>query len=257
MNGLALCAGIGGLELGVSLAEPGYRTVGYVERDPYAASCLVARMEESSLDPAPIWDDLATFDGTPWRGAVDLVTAGFPCQPFSAAGSKRGVYDHRWLWPDIERIIGEVQPGLIFLENVHGFVRRGLGAVAGGLAEMGFSAEWGHFSAAGVGAPHKRTRFFLLAAHPDRWGREELGLSEQGGFECQGGDESDGRTCPWFVQDWKAAVRRGGLPQPTIRRVDDGAAFRVDRLRCLGNGVVPRVAQRAYETLKVMLHERP
>ena len=116
MNGLALCAGVGGLELGLTLAIPGYRTVGYVEREAFSASTLVGRMEEEALGPAPVWDDLSTFDGRPWRGKVDIVTAGFPCQPFSAAGKGLGTEDERWLWPDIERVIREVQPRWVFLE---------------------------------------------------------------------------------------------------------------------------------------------
>ena len=88
--GLSLCAGAGGLDLGLALAEPGYRAVGYVERDAFAAAVLVARMEDQTLDQAPVWDDLAGFDGRPWRGAVDLVSAGYPCQPFSVAGTVQG-----------------------------------------------------------------------------------------------------------------------------------------------------------------------
>lgn len=91
--GLSLCSGAGGLDLGLAIACPGYRAVGYVERETYAAAILVARMEDATLDPAPVWDDLATFDGRPWRGAVDVVTAGYPCQPFSVAGKRKGSDD--------------------------------------------------------------------------------------------------------------------------------------------------------------------
>ena len=129
MNGLALCAGVGGLELGLSLAIPGYRTVGYVERDTYAAATLVARMADSALDTALVWDDITTFDGRPWRGVVDIVSAGFPCQPWSAAGQRRGTKDKRWLWPDIARIVREVGPMLVYLENVPGLLAGGLGHV--------------------------------------------------------------------------------------------------------------------------------
>lgn len=94
MNGLALCAGVGGLELGLRLAiGPSYRTVCFVEREAFAAATLVARMEDEALDQAPVWDDLTTFDGRPWCGVVDLVAAGFPCQPLvrrrPAAGDRR------------------------------------------------------------------------------------------------------------------------------------------------------------------------
>lgn len=164
MLGLSLCSGVGGLELGLKLAlGDAYRCVGYVERDAYAAAALVARMEDEALDRAPIWDDLESFDGAAWRGCVDLVSAGFPCQPFSQAGKQLGKEDDRWLWPLVERIIRDVEPRYVVLENVPGIVRHGLDAVAGGLADLGFDAEWDLFSAAGVGAPHKRLRFFLVA----------------------------------------------------------------------------------------------
>ena len=102
---------------------PGYRTVGHVERETYAAAILVARMEDAALDPAPVWDDVATFDGRPWRGAVDIVTAGYPCQPFSVAGKRRGADDPRHLWPHVARIVGEVEPPFVFLEMTNPSVR--------------------------------------------------------------------------------------------------------------------------------------
>ena len=97
LHGLSLCAGVGGLDLGLHIVCPGYRTVGYVEREAYAAAALVARMADKALDPAPVWDDLTTFDGRPWRGVVDILTAGYPCQPFSIAGRRLGEADPRHL----------------------------------------------------------------------------------------------------------------------------------------------------------------
>tara|TARA_Y100000310_G_scaffold153791_1_gene153292 strand:- start:8754 stop:9749 length:996 start_codon:yes stop_codon:yes gene_type:complete len=165
MNGLALCAGVGGLELGLSLAIPGYRCVGYCERDSYAASAIVARMEESTLDQAPIWDDIGSFKGELYRNRVDIVSAGFPCQPFSVAGRRDGTRDERWTWEDIARIIREVRPRYVFLENVPGLLTDtgGYGTVLASLAQVGFDAEWDVFSAEGVGAPHLRRRVFILA----------------------------------------------------------------------------------------------
>jgi DNA (cytosine-5)-methyltransferase 1 len=158
-----LCSGYGGFELGFKLAGINARTVAHVERDTYAAATLVARMAEAHLDQAPIWDDLTTFDGQAWRGKVDCITAGFPCQPFSAAGKQLGVEDDRWIWPAIKRIIFDVGPSFVFLENVPQLVRGGLAFVLSDLAQLGFDAEWGLYSAAEVGAPHKRERFWLLA----------------------------------------------------------------------------------------------
>jgi DNA (cytosine-5)-methyltransferase 1 len=159
---MALCAGIGGLELGVRLAARA-RTICYVERDAFAASVLVARMADQALDRAPVADDLRSFDGRAWRGVVDLVTTGYPCQPFSVAGKRRGESDERHLWPEVRRIIDECGVPLAFLENVRGHLTLGFSEVLGDLAELGFDAEWGVFSAAEVGAPHKRERLFVLA----------------------------------------------------------------------------------------------
>lgn len=124
-------------------------------------------MEDAALDPAPVWDDVATFDGRPWRGAVDIVTAGYPCQPFSVAGKRRGADDPRHLWPHVARIIGEAEPPFVFLENVAHHLRLGFPEVAGGLVGMGYRLAAGLFTAAEVGAPHKRERLFILA-HRER-----------------------------------------------------------------------------------------
>ncbi len=137
--------------------------MGHVERETYAAATLVARMEDASLDQAVVWDDVATFDGRPWRGAVDIVTAGYPCQPFSVAGKRRGTDDPRHLWPHVARIIGEVEPPFVFLENVAHHLRLGFPEVASGLVGMGYRFAAGLFTAAEVGAPHKRERLFILA----------------------------------------------------------------------------------------------
>ena len=161
--GLSLCSGAGGLDLGLAIAIPGYRAVGHVERETYAAATLVARMEDASLDCSPVWDDVASFDGRPWRNAVDIITAGYPCQPFSVAGKRQGTEDPRHLWPHVARIIDEVEPPFVFLENVAHHLRLGFPEVASGLVGMGYRLAAGLFTAAEVGAPHKRERLFILA----------------------------------------------------------------------------------------------
>ena len=173
---ISICSGIGGLDLGFQLAT-GARTVCYIEREGFAASTLVARMEEKSLDEAPIWDDLTTFDGTAWRGKVDSIIAGFPCQPVSHAGKRKGRADDRWLWDDVARIIREVGPRIVFLENVAGILSMGAGVVLGGLSEMGYDANWCLLPAGAVGAPMRRLRWFCLAhANNDRREGERIHL---------------------------------------------------------------------------------
>ena len=168
---LSLCDGYGGTELALRSVAP-VSTVCRVERDAYAAAILVERMGEERLDSCPIWDDLVTFDGNPWRGRVDIVAAGFPCQPFSAAGARQGVDDDRWLWPDIARIIRDVAPRYVLLENVGQLVAHGLPEVLHDLAVYGFDAEWGLYAASAVGAPHRRERIWIVA-HREGVGRDE------------------------------------------------------------------------------------
>lgn len=194
LRSLSLCSGIGGLDLGLARW---CRTVCYVERDSFAASVLVARMEEAELDRAPIWNDLRSFDGRAWRGAVDLVVGGYPCQPFSAAGKRQGANDERHLWPEIRRILEEVAPPLAFFENVRGHLSLGFADVLGDLAALGFDAEWGVLAASDVGAPHRRDRLFILAHAQGHDGR--LLLCERGSRES--GDEP--RGCREDVADAK------------------------------------------------------
>ncbi len=185
-NILSLCAGYGGLDLGLDLATGGAtRVVCHVEREVFAAAILASRMAEASIPASPIWSDLRTFDGTAWRGAVDLVTGGYPCQPFSQAGRRLGERDERHLWPEIARIIAEVEPGVVFLENVPGHLSLGFDAVCDDLHGMGFCVAAGLFSASEVGAPHRRERLFILGIVADGDGgrREVVG---RGGLRPDG-----------------------------------------------------------------------
>lgn len=129
------------------------------------------------LDPFPIWDDITTFDGRPWQGRVDVVSGGFPCQDISSAGRGAGLDGARsGLWFEMLRVIGEVQPAYVFAENSPNLRTRGLGRVLDGLAGLGFNACWGVLGAWHVGAPHRRNRMWIVAAHPDRC--RERGLAE-------------------------------------------------------------------------------
>jgi DNA (cytosine-5)-methyltransferase 1 len=308
---LSICSGIGGIDLGLEAAL-GVRTVGHIERDAFAASILVERMEEQALDNAPIWDDLTTFESSDWSGCVDILSAGFPCQPFSYAGKHEGVDDDRWLWPHIRRISENTGPCQIFIENTPGLVKKGLYEILFDLAEMGYDAEWGLFNASDAGAPHKRQRLFLLAhkrgidrfawteqarictdlrekamgdaycEHLERsWSQYGLGDERQEQDQQPGGSgtvlantnrdgrfgskKEDGEKAPLEIQGWHFSYGRfapsrndsegwrewcdRGLPQPTVRGDAHGTAHRVDRLRSLGNSVVPSCVTLAYNIL--------
>lgn len=258
LRALHLCSGYGGFELALRGIA---RTVAHVERDAYAAATLVARMEGAQLDRAPIWDDLATFDGRPWRGRVDIVTAGFPCQPFSTAGKRAGVDDDRWLWPQIARIVGDVGPRYVFLENVPGLVRRGLPYVLADLAALGFDAEWGLLSAAAVGAPHKRERWWLVA---DAAGERRVSGDRPAARRRGAEPAPDGHRFPPRPDDddgWQRWID-AGKTAPALRRGADGLAAGVesadhlwlpDRLHLLGNGLVPQCAREAWHQLSARL----
>ena len=161
MNELALFAGTAGCLLGARLA--GHKVIAAVENEPYCIEVLLRRQEDGSLDPFPIWDDIRSFDGKPWNGIVDVVSAGFPCQPFSQAGQQRGEDDHRNLWPDTARIIGEVRPRTVLLENTPGLLRIYGSVVLSDLSRLGYDCRWGTISARSAGAPHLRKRWWCVA----------------------------------------------------------------------------------------------
>ena len=151
--------------MGIGLAVPGFHARAYVEWEQHPRDTLVAAMRAGYLAHAPIWDDLTTFGARPLAGAIDTLLAGYPCQPFSAAGQRKGADDERHLWPHVARVARELGDGLrwIILENVAGHVSLGLEAVLRELWDMGFTPAAGLFTAAEVGAPHKRERIFIVA----------------------------------------------------------------------------------------------
>jgi DNA (cytosine-5)-methyltransferase 1 len=162
LNELALFAGAGGGILGGQLL--GWRTVCAVEWEPYAACVLAARQNDGLLPPFPIWDDVQTFDGRPWRGVAQVISGGFPCQDISIAGKGDGLDGERsGMWKQMARIICEVGPEYVFVENSPMLVSRGLGAVLGDLSSMGFDAKWGIVGAKDVGANHQRDRIWIVA----------------------------------------------------------------------------------------------
>ena len=222
MRELALFAGAGGGLLGGKLL--GWHTVCAVEWEPYAASVLVARQNDGLLPPFPIWDDVRTFDGRNWRGCVDVVSGGFPCQAYSSASRGRVVADD--LWPEMRRIVADVAPWYVFAENVN---RRAIDRAADELEEMGYSVRCVEVSASDVGADHIRGRCWLLA-HADN--ESEL-------------------LRPINAKAPKLQSLEAGFweREPKCIRVPDGVAARMDRLKAIGNGQVPLCAATAFELL--------
>lgn len=225
MNVLSICSGIGGLDL--FTRGQGWKTAAYVERDEYRQAVLHARMRDGWLDSAPIWPDLKTFDGVAWRGVVDCIVGGFPCQPFSSAarGRHREGIDLR---PDIVRIAWECSPTFVFAENPSRAAVVGLGEA---LTEQGYTYEVAEVPAACVGAPHIRERWWLLA-NSNGDGKSISSLH----------DETQRQPTACTTPDWDS------YPSEVVR-VDDGSPYRMERTRALGDAVVNQQATLAWNLL--------
>ena len=241
MNELALFAGGGGSILAGQLL--GWRTVCAVEVDAGARNILLDRQRDGVLEQFPIWDDVRTFDGNPWRGSVDVVTGGFPCQDISQCGAGAGIDGERsGLWLEMVRIIREVRPRLVVVENSSILTSRGLGRVLGDLAAMGLDARWGVFRASTIGAAHHRARLYLVAySHGSKL--EGLDFSEP--IEI---DTAQSRRRQ-FARAIDAALSANDYT--SMPRNPDDVARGMDGLKATGNGWVPAVAARAVRMLTV------
>jgi len=162
-NVISFCSGYAGIERGLELAGLELRTLAYVEIEAFAVANLVQKMEAGALDPAPVWSNLKTFPSHLFRDRVDILTSGYPCQPFSAAGKRAGKDDPRHLWPYIREHIQAMRPVRCFFENVEGHITLGLREVIEDLESLGYKTTFGIFSASEVGAPHQRKRVYILA----------------------------------------------------------------------------------------------
>jgi site-specific DNA-cytosine methylase len=205
MNELHLFAGAGGGILGGELL--GHTTVCAVEIEPYPRKVLLQRQRDGILPRFPIWDDITTFDGNPWRGRVDVVCGGFPCQDISAAGKGAGITGARsGLWGEMARVIREVRPRFVFVENSPMLTSRGLGTVLGDLAAMGFDARWCVLGACDAGAPHKRERIWICAERnrlPPYTEHVRNGRREQ--FEASIEKEERCQPCRGFFAKYQCA----------------------------------------------------
>lgn len=259
----SLFSGIGGLELGLERTG-GFRTLWQCEIDPYCRAVLRKHWPDVYC-----YEDIRDINGE--TEPVDVLCGGFPCQPVSVAGKGLAQEDPRWLWPEFARVVGLLQPRYVIVENVPGLRKRGLSNVVGDLAALGYDAEWNIVSAASVGAPHLRKRLFVVA-----YPRSKHLRLERGGIERQGGEGAllttrDGEArIVGALADANGSIgfgpratsetlfqlaplerlrRRcssdGGqwAAEPNVGRVADGVSDRLDKLRLLGNSVVPQVAQ--------------
>lgn len=261
LNGLDLFSGIGGIALGLSRwVRPRY----YCELDRYAQGVLLSRMSSGELPIAPIWDDVRTLKGEHLELPIDIIYGGFPCQDISSAGVGVGLGGERsGLFHHIARLVAETNPRFVFLENVPAIRTRGLNCVAQTLTELGYDCRWTIVSAAEVGAPHIRKRWFMLAHANSSKLREQPGRghgqSGQGETEPRV-DGSAGSSADTKGKRLERVMRReptiprpapydGWISEPTVRRGDHGVPFRVDRVKCLGNAVVPLQVEVAFEKL--------
>ena len=266
MKELSLFSGAGGGVLGTQLL--GWETIGYVEYNKYCQQVIAQRIEDGCLDNAPIFSDVNAFISEgyadAYKGMVGVISAGFPCQPFSVAGKKAAKDDPRNCWPQTLDIIRRVRPRYCLLENVGGLLSRKhryFETILKDLAESGYDAWWKVISAAEVGGPHKRDRLWIVAhsnssrklqsegSKQDEWrwagydGEEVSDTSSERleGRELPSGEEeaytTTGSTCWWDTE-------------PRVGRVADGMAHRVDRLKALGNGQVPAVAATAFKVFE-------
>lgn len=249
---LSFCSGYGGIERGLDLAGFKHRAIAYVEIEAYAIANLANKMERGELLPTPIWSNLKTLPVEPFRDKVDLITGGYPCQPFSAAGERKGDKDPRHLWPFIRKHIEAIRPVRCFFENVEGHISLGLREVISDLESLGYVCAWGIFSAREVGAPHQRKRVYILAdSNSVRCDRGELPHRDsERSVEIEAQQRPQQPVVRSEVEGRRGKTRKSHWKtEPRLGRVVDGCADRVDRIRLLGNGVVPQTAAKAWITL--------
>jgi len=252
---VSLCSGYDGIGIGLKRAIPNLRTIAHCEIEAYAVANLIAKMEAGQLDACPVFSDLKTFPYRELRNRVTILSAGFPCQPFSSAGKRQATEDPRHLYPWIANGITAMRPRYVLLENVEGIISAKTGDgesvlkyVLGDLEERGYSCAWGIFSASEVGAPHQRKRVFILGYTSI----ERL----CGGCEDEDGQQSEmlrarlGKTrYPARPSQQQYEWEEERTTQSCVGLPTNGTTFRVDELRLLGNGVVPDTCELAFKTL--------
>ncbi len=223
----SLFSGIGGFDLGLERA--GMECRWQVEIDPFCQKVLAKHWPD-----VPRYGDIKTIDFTEVE-PVDLICGGFPCQPVSLAGQRRGQDDERWLWPDFARAIRMVRPRYALMENVPGLLGLGMGDVLGDLSELGYDAEWSVISACSMGAPHTRERVFIMAYPNSLYGEEGLwSQSERRARAIQQVSRTKSACADWSTR----------MADPSaLYRGAHGVSDRLERCEVLGNAIVPQVAE--------------
>ena len=259
---LDLFSGIGGFSLGLERA--GMKTIQFVEIDPFCRKVLKKHWPE-----VPQHDDIKTYTGTP--GFADVICGGFPCQDLSYAGKGEGIEGARsGLWKEYARIIGEVRPRYAIVENVSALLSRGLGVVLGDLAEIGYNAEWHCLSAGGIGAPHRRNRIWIIC-YPQHSDTDHAGshrTQKHINREAEPANQQiriSGSLCKFLADAMHKGLQGRGADRPVkpelggsvdgvsawlggsweqgLERLATGVPNRVDRLKSLGNAVVPQISE--------------
>jgi len=270
---LSLCTG-----LGMARALDTTLDVVAVEVEAYAQAVICKNAaEETQVAVKALWPDVKTFPAAKFRGCFDYVTAGYPCQPFSVAGKRKGETDPRHLWPYIERIIQTIKPFWCFFENVSGHLTLGFPTVYRSLRNMGYKVEAGLFTAAEVGAPHKRERLFILAKSGQlrrrgrdngvsTWQQRALQaerpnqLADATGQRIQRSEsersmetkrQANKQSCKWPARPGQQQYEweEPRTIKSSVGGATNGSQNWVDRLRILGNGVVPQCAEKAFRIL--------
>jgi DNA-cytosine methyltransferase len=257
---ISLCSGYGGIDLGLKRVLQSLRTIAYAEIEAFAVECLLARMEGGQIDAAPIWSDLKSFPWGAFSGMVDILSGGYPCQPFSTAGKRSGAADSRHLWPYIAAGVRVLRPKMCFFENVEGHITLGLSTVISDLEEMGYSVSWGIFSAAECGATHKRKRVFVLADSNSQGSQGYRRFIKE--YDSKKRQNKTRYTWPsgihqyqkqWEPQRYIEPKMGGDFNGPTggldYANLCVSCDNRTDELRLLGNGVVPATAELAFRNL--------
>ncbi len=242
MNELALFAGIGGSILGGSLL--GWITKCAVEINPYARQILLCRQQEGHLPRFPIWDDIQTFEGTPWKGHINVITGGFPCTDISSAGLRAGINGKSSsLFFDMARIIGEVRPQYAFLENSPDLKSRGLGQVLSTLSELGYLGSWCVLGGRHIGAPHRRDRLWILATDTNYQRERTKPIYEK----MESSLIPTRCSSSYFAEALRSIKTWRGIDP---KGLDAGSSYRMERNRSTGRLQIPAVAAIAFSILR-------